>query len=412
MRLRLLAVVTAALGALAASIAVGAGSGAAAVNPLLGTKLISRALDGGIPNAPSTSPVISGDARFARVVAFQSAATNIVTGDTNPVEKVFAVKRGGSFDWMGEPWQPGQTILLSRSFNGQPANGPSFSPALDGNVHRSASCAAFLSAASNLVRHDRNGRVDAFVSHGPGGLPRLVSILPNGHQTKANVSAVALSGDCSRVAFVAGGHLYVRIGRRTVAIRSRGPASHPSFASGLGNDLVFAANGGVYLSRNGTGRPRLIAAGGFNPTFNGFGRREAAYEKSSGGHRQIFFRQLGHPAQLASANHGTPGDGDSRNPVVINGGFYVMFESDATNLFTNKASPDGNGRTDVYLYLDDQKTTFLESVDDTPNGHQLPGGGHSPDPNYYANYVVFDTPAPLGSTSGPDEVYMRYRGGV
>ena len=365
-----------------------------------------------MPNAPSTNPVISGDARFARIAAFQSSATNLVAGDTNPTEKVFAVERGGSFDWMGEPWQPGQTVLVSRTFNGQPANGPSFSPSVDGTVHRGASCIAFLSAASNLVRHDRNGRVDAFLAHRPGGAPTLASVLPNGRQAKANATAVAVSGDCSRVAFVAGGHLYVRHGRRTVAIRSRGAVTHPSFASGLGNDLVFAARGGVYLSRNGTGRPRLIAAGGFNPTFNGFGGREVAYEKSFAGHVQVFFRQLGHTAQLASANHGTPGDGDSRNPVVINGGFYVMFESDATNLFTNKASPDSNGRTDVYLYLDDQKTTFLESVDDTPNGHQLPGGGHSPDPNYYANYVVFDTPAPLGATSGPDEVYMRYRGGV
>lgn len=411
MRIRLLAAAALALGALAPAVA-GTGSGVAAVNPLLGTRLISRALDGGLPNAPSTNPVISGDARFARVVAFQSAATDIVAGDTNATEKVFAVKRGGSFDWMGEVWQPGQTVLVSRTFNGQPANGPSFSPSVDGTVHRGASCVAFLSAASNLVRHDRNGKVDAFVSHGPGGVPRLASILPNGHQANANATAVSVSGDCSRVAFVAGGHLYVRHRGRTLAIRSRGPAAHPSFASGLGNDLVFASRGGVYLSRNGTGRPRLVAAGGFNPTFNGFGRREVAYEKSFAGRLQIYFRQLGHPAQLASANNGAPGDGDSRNPVVINGGFYVAFESDATNLFTNKASPDGNGRTDVYLYLDDRKTTFLESVDDTPNGHQLAGGGHSPDPNYYANYVVFDTPAPLGSTSGPDEVYMRYRGGV
>src|SRR5947209_1911853 len=283
MRIRLLVAGALALAALATAVA-GTGSGIAAVNPLLGTKLISRALDGRLPNAPSTNPVISGDARFARVVAFQSAATNVVAGDTNPTEKVFAVKRGGSFDWMGEPWQPGQTVLVSRTFNGQPANAPSFSPSVDGTVHRGASCVAFLSAASNLVRHDRNGKVDAFVSHGPGGAPTLVSILPNGRQTKANATAVSVSGDCSRVAFVARGRLYVRRGRHTVAIRSRGAVTPPSFASGLGNDLAFAARGGVYLSRNGTGRPRLVAAGGFNPTFNGFGRREVAYEKSFAGH--------------------------------------------------------------------------------------------------------------------------------
>lgn len=397
-----------------ACIGAGAAAGGAsgAVNPQLGTKLISRALDGGIPNAPSTHPVISGDARFARVVAFESAATNIVAGDTNPVEKVFAVLRGGSFDFRGEPWQPGRTILLSRGLGGRPANGRSFAPAVDGNQHRAPSCVAFLSAASNLVRHDTNGKVDAFLSRGPGRRLERVSVLPHGRQPRTATTAVAVSGDCSRVAFVTGGRLYVRARGHTVAIRSHGPVSHPSFAAGLTNDLVFAANGGVYLSRNGTGRPRLVAAGGSNPTFNGFGRREVAFQKSFAGHSEIFFRILGQRAQLASANAGTPGNADSRGPVVGNGGFYVIFESDATNLFTNKATPDGNGRPDVYLYLDDRKTTFLESVDDTPNGQQLPGGGQTPDMNYYANYVVFDTPAPLGSTAGPPEVYMRYRGGL
>lgn len=389
-----------------------AGSGDAAVNPALGTKLISRALDGGLPNAPSTNPVISGDARFARVVAFQSTATNIVAGDSNPVLKVFAVRRGGSFDWTGQPWQAGQTILVSRTFDGRPANGASFSPALDGTVHRAPTCLAFLSAASNLVRHDTNGKVDAFLSRGPGRPPQRVSILPHRRPLRADTTAVAVSGDCSRIAFVTGGRLYVRVRGRTFAIRSRGRVSRPSFSSGLGNDLVFAAPGGVYLSRNGTGRPRLVAAGGFNPTFNDFGRRVVAYEKPFAGHLQIFFKQLGRPEQLASANGGVPGNGDSRSPVIVNGGFYIAFESDATNLFTNKASPDRNGRTDVYLYLDDKKTTFLESVDDTPNGHQLPGGGLAPDPNYYANYMLFETPAPLGSISGPVQVYMRYRGGV
>src|SRR5213592_2735739 len=53
------------------------------------TILISRAIGGGAPNGPSTNPVISNDKRYARAVAFQSEASNLVRGDTNGVGDVF-----------------------------------------------------------------------------------------------------------------------------------------------------------------------------------------------------------------------------------------------------------------------------------------------------------------------------------
>src|SRR5207245_1141078 len=90
-----------------------------------------------------------------------------------------------------------------------PANGPSFSPVVDGAFKHEPSCIAFLSAASNLVSGDRNGKVDAFVSRGPGGTPTRVST-PGGRQAGEDTTAVAVSGDCSRIAFVTGGRLYVR----------------------------------------------------------------------------------------------------------------------------------------------------------------------------------------------------------
>ena len=382
----------------------------AAVFPL-GTQLISRASDGGLPNAPSTNAVISGDKRLARVIAYQSQATNITAG-TAGVMNVFAVLRGGSFGDDGSPWTPGQTVLISRTFSGQPANGASFAPTLDGAFHHGASCLAFLSAASNLVRHDTNGKVDAFLSRGPGGLPQRVSVRPHGRQSRRDTTAVAVSGDCKMVAFVAGGRLYVRRGRRTVVIKTHGAASHPSFSAGVGDDLVFAASGGVYFAPNGVGRPRLVAPGGSNPTMNGAGTKTIAYEKALGGHLQIFTRRLHGPEQLVTTFQGQPGNGDSRDPVITNAGTFTVFETDASNLNTHKAQADSNGLADAYIWLQPLGFTQVESVDDTQNGHQLPGGGQHPDINYYANYLVFDSPAPLGATTGPHEVYMRYRGGI
>jgi hypothetical protein len=32
--------------------------------------------------------------------------------------------------------------------------------------------------------------------------------------------------------------------------------------------------------------------------------------------------------------------------------------------------------------------------------------------SFYANYIVFDSPAPLGGQDGPHQIFMRYLGPV
>jgi hypothetical protein len=372
------------------------------------TLLISKSVTGGVPNGPSTKPVISGDRRYVRVIAFQSEASDIVRGDTNQLQDVFAIKRGGTIDNSGSPWKPGKTLLLSRGTGGQPANGPSFDPAVDGDFHNAPRCVVFLSAASNLVKGDTNGAVDAFVSRGPGGAPVRVS-LPS---ARRDTTAVTVSGDCSRIAFVTGGRLYTRVGGKTHRVSTSGAAADPSFAAGASNDLVFGAKGGVYLSSGGTGHPKLIAAGGRNPGYNDLKRRVVAYEKRKGGHWQLMWRDLGKGEHVASAFKGQLGNGDSSNPVVTNSGYYIGFDSKASNLGTGPSlrQLDHNGHTDTYLRTDVRKITIVESV--AQDGHPLPGGGRHVSVSYYANYILFDSPAPLGSRDAPHQVFMRYLGGI
>jgi hypothetical protein len=375
------------------------------------TQLISQTPSGAVPNGPSTNAVISGDRRYARVIAFESEASDLVSGDTNGHKDVFAIRRAGSFGNNGSPWRGGDAILLSRGRRGQPANGPSFSPDVDGNFDNPGRCVAFLSQASNLVRRDTNRRTDAFLSRGPGGAPRRVS-LRGRRQMRRDTTAVSVSGNCSATAFVAGGKLYVRRGSRTRRVRHRGRAEDPSFAQGReNNDLVFAARGSVYLLRNGRGRPRRVAAGR-NPAYNGIKRQVVAYEQRRGSNTQIVARDLGKREVVVSAADGDEGDASSRNPEVVNSGFYVAFETDASNLGTDASGRrnDGNGQSDVYLYTDSRKITLAESLGD--NDRVLPGGGQRPSPSFYANYIVFDSPAPLGSTDGPPQVFMRYLGAV
>jgi hypothetical protein len=416
--------------AAAATCALGATT-AGAADREQNTVLISRALDGGIPNGASTHAVISNDKRYSRAIAFQSDASNLVNNDTNGVSDVFAVLRAGSINNKGTEWQPGRTVPISRTRSGAPANGPSWAPAIDGGFHSAPKCVAFLSSASNLVGGDTNGVDDAFVTRLSGGAPKRVS-RPGGKQSKAATTAVAVSGNCKLVAFVTGGKLYVsKNGRKATRVKAPGVAADPSFSTGLRSDLVFGAKRGVYLKKDGKRRARLVAPGGRNPAYNDIKRQVVTYEKSVGSYTQIGYKDLGHAERIISAHSGNAGNGSSRDPVIGNAGYYVTFESDASNLGLNALSRTGddNGEPDVYLYTDVRKLTLVQSV--VEKAVPLAGGGQHPSMSFYANYVTFDAVPPhgrlgndvIGLVSGlgtptlpaqqqPPQVFMRWLGGL
>jgi hypothetical protein len=413
------------LALLAAAAAVPATSSASRRSDLQYTSLISRSYNGKMPNGPSTHPVISNDKRFARAIAFESLASDIVRGDKNGVQDVFAVLRKGSIGNNGSPWKAGRTVLISRTRSGAPANGPSSMPAINGGFHRSPTCVGFLSDASNIVAGDTNGATDAFVKNLRSGAPRR--LLPGGHQSPQPATAISVSGSCKAVAFVSGGKLYLkRGGGRARMINVPGVAADPSFSSGLRDDLVFAADKGVYLVKQGSSRPRLVAPGGRNPAYNDLKRQVLTYEIRAGGAWQIGYKDVGRRQQIISKRGGSLGNRDSRDPVIGNSGYYVTFETDASNLGTNvnKRTIDDNGRPDVYLYTNVRKLTLVQSV--AEKGLPLDDGGQHPSMSYYANYIVFDANVPLigpagnllasllqpSAALGAPQIYMRYLGPV
>jgi hypothetical protein len=116
--------------------------------------------------------------------------------------------------------------------------------------------------------------------------------------------------------------------------------------------------------------------------------------------------------QVASERYGVLGNGDSRDPVIGNSGYYIAFETDASNLGVNALSRRGdyNSRPDAYLYTGVRDLTLVQSV--ARKAVPLWGGGQHPSMSFYANYVLFDSPAPLGSRHGDAQVWMRYLGGI
>jgi hypothetical protein len=155
-----------------------------------------------------------------------------------------------------------------------------------------------------------------------------------------------------------------------------------------------------------------VGRGGTNPVFNDLKRRTLAYEKQRGSRTQIYYGDVGRTARVISKRRSSAGNGSSRKPVIGNSGFYVTFESDASNLGLDAGGNTGdkNGKPDTYLFSDSRDMTLVQSVQE--KAVPLPGGGANPSMSYYANYIVFDSPAPIGSASGSHQIFMRYLGGI
>jgi hypothetical protein len=382
------------------------------------TTLFSRTPDGRTPNGPSTNPHISADLRYSQIIAYESEASDLVSADTNGLKDVFAVRRAGSFADTGSEWQPGKTQLVSRSASGKPANGPSYDATTDGSAKHRARCVAFLSDASNLVSGDTNGQTDAFLAKAPSFVPKRVS-LPKNKQSSEDTTHVAVSGDCSQVAFVSGGGLHVRSGKSTKRIDVKGAEADPSYDTGDTTSLVFGASGGVYLLAEDARKPARVAKGGRNPGYinrrrQGKTLRLVIYEIDRGGFSQIGLRSIGGGERIVSSWDGDVGNGDSREPSIFNAGFNAAFVSDASNLpiKSSGALGDRNGLRDAYFWSGSpnvpRPVTILESVDSdtTP----LRAGSEHVSTSYYRNYVVFDSAA--SDAGGVPQVWLRYLGGI
>ncbi|MBK9316760.1 MAG: PD40 domain-containing protein [Acidobacteria bacterium] len=115
-------------------------------------------------NGASVVSTFSGDGRY---VAFNSDATNLVTGDTNGMSDVFV-----------HDLQTGMTTRVSVSLMGLEGNGGSYNPSLSSD----GLFVAFSSDASNLVAGDTNGTWDVFVHDRQMGTTTRVSLSSTGMQ--------------------------------------------------------------------------------------------------------------------------------------------------------------------------------------------------------------------------------------
>ncbi|MCB9883233.1 MAG: protein kinase [Planctomycetes bacterium] len=146
--------------------------------------LVSRAIDGGLPNGACYEPSLSADGRF---VAFVSDASNLVVGDRNRAADVFV-----------RDLEENRTIRVVPAIGTEP-DGPSIYASISANGR----FVAFHSLASNLIEADDNETWDCFVLDRESSQVTCVSIDEAG--TPCGVDALAappsISADGDAIAY-------------------------------------------------------------------------------------------------------------------------------------------------------------------------------------------------------------------
>ena len=284
------------------------------------TTRVSVGLSDTIANGGSDAPSISGD---GRLVAFTSAATNLVDGDTNGQRDAFVFDR-----------QTGTTTRASLAYNGDQAILDSFTPELsaDGRF------LAFTSFAPNLVDFDINDGSDVFVRDLRAGTTRRVSEYTGGTEAEGDSLRPAISVDGRYVAFDSDAWNLVwgdtnDVFDVFVHDRQTGITTRVSL------DDSGSQSDGASL------RPSLSADGRYVAYFSDASNLVAG--DTNGASDVILFDRLsGATKRVSVAGGGGEANGSSLRPVLSGNGRLVIFESDATNL----VSGDSNQFTDIFVH--------------------------------------------------------------
>ncbi len=397
------------------------------------TKLFSAGSGTGA-NAPVYTPVITNDSRY---VAYVSAASNLVAGDSNGTSDVFLYDRA-----------TGLTQRVSVDSAGGQADGSSSMPSIsdDGNV------LAFESKATNLVAGDSNGLRDLFVRNRSAGTTTRVSVDATGAQPNGISYHATLTRDGSRVAFASQASNLVADDTNNVAdvfqrlvadptsidrasrnivgdVQGDGPSDLPSYDSD-DNDLAFRSSSTNLDWANVVSNNEIFLANRASQTAYVVGRAWAAnltkvlddtetYRLFDSSHSQsadgrylvyslwpqvyVYDRLLGTTELVSVDSSGVPSNGEvlntglnGRRATISASGRFVVFYSEATNLVPG----DTNGAGDFFLHDRQTKVTSLVTrglgnlpANTPPDAYFFFNGGPQPCVSSDGRFIAFSSRA-------------------
>ena len=324
--------------ALVLLIAVAALVGGATAAPALTERVSvkSNGKEGNDISGRFTAPVVSAD---GLVAAFDSVATNLVGGDNNGVDDVFAHDRSS-----------GTTERVSVDSKGKQANGLSLWPSVSGDGR----FVAFQSVATNLVPGDTNGAQDVFVHDRLTGVTTRASVASHsGRQADGASNGPAISADGRFVAFVSGASNLVPGGVPGVYV-------HDLLKGGT--ELVSVDSAGV--PGNGFDAPPALSTDGRFVTFGSFATNLVPNDTNGTFDVFVHDRATGTTVRASVDSAGVEGNAESFEPSISADGRFVAFASDATNLVPG----DTNDRRDAFVH--DQVTGATERVSVDSAGNQ------------------------------------------
>jgi Tol biopolymer transport system component len=335
-------------------------------------------------NAPSYSPVLSGDGRF---VAFLSDAGNLVAGDANGFDDVFVR------DTLNRT-----TLRVNVSTSNAEANGaPLSAPA----ISRDGRYVAFDSFATSLVAGDTNGVADVFVRDTQSNVTTRGSVGPAGAQANGPSYGPAISGDGRFVAFTS---------EATNIVPGPPPSSGTQvyvFDRNTGTVALASASTSGTAGSGASTRAAISADG----RFTAFTSTAAdLVPNDTNGRSDIFVRDLllGTTERASTGAGGAQANGDSPYAPGISGdGRFVVFSSLASNLVHG----DQNGTWDVFVFDRATTSTVRASVALSGTDGDGPSGWTArPSISDDGRYVAFGSRATnlVGDdTNGVDDVFRR-----
>jgi hypothetical protein len=331
-------------------------------------------------NSNSRKISFSDDGRY---VAFESTASNLVSGDTNGLSDIFV-----------RDTTTGTTVRASVSTAGTQANAQSMAPVISGNGRY----VAFVSLANNLVSGDTNAAPDIFVRDLQANTTIRVSVGASGTQANAWSDTPSISDDGRYVGFRSAA-------TNLVSGDTNGDLDFFVF------DIVGATTTRVSISTAGTQGDDDVVDGAVSGNGSFFVFSSNATNMVSGdtnGCTDVFVRDLsaGTTELISKSTSGSQGNRASSSVDISSDGRYVVFDSRASNL----ASNSWNKYTNVYLRDRTSSTTELISI---ANDGVVPRfDTRNPKVSNDGRFVVFESYSPdfnSGDTNNDFDSFMRDR---
>lgn len=289
--------------------------------PLTGaTSRVSVSDLGEQANDSSNNPSVNNDGRF---IAFESLASNLVSGDSNNAVDIFIHDRVN-----------GTTERVSIGINGGQSNQSSFEPSIsaDGRF------VAYYSDADNLVADDTNNSTDVFIYDRELAVTERVSVDNNNNEGNGISRSPQISSDGRFVAFYS-------LANNLVANDSN--ARYDVFVFDRVNRAIESVSvNDAGLQGNNHSLVSSVSSDGRYVAFESLASNLVSNDTN--GRADVFLRdrQLQTTIRLSLISDGSNPMGNSRRPRINAQGTHVVFSSSRDLLL----GVDTNLREDIYAY--------------------------------------------------------------